>query len=73
MVYSDEGYFLRAIKRNDFALIHLYDKSNRNNLRPWEPLRDEQFFTIESAADRVTRQVESMVAGNSFHLLMLES
>ncbi|MBN2976390.1 MULTISPECIES: GNAT family N-acetyltransferase [Pseudomonas] len=73
MVYSDEGYFLRALKRNDFELIHLYEKSNRNHLRPWEPLRDEQFFTIESAADRVTRQVESMEAGNSFYFLMLES
>lgn len=73
MVYSEEGYFLRALKRNDFELIHLYEKSNRNHLRLWEPLRDEQFFTIESAADRITRQVESMEAGNSFYFLMLES
>lgn len=72
MKFSGEGFFIRALESTDFELIHLYEKSNRNHLRPWEPMRDDQYFTVQSATERVIQQVQSMETEDSLHFLMLE-
>ncbi|APC18002.1 alanine acetyltransferase [Pseudomonas frederiksbergensis] len=72
MEYSGEGFSLRTMVRDDFELINLYEKANRRHLQLWEPLRDEQYFTIESARAKVELQVESMQAGGSIFFLILE-
>ncbi|AZF43542.1 Ribosomal-protein-S5p-alanine acetyltransferase [Pseudomonas sp. R1-43-08] len=65
MEYSGEGFFLRTLTSDDFELINRYEKVNRRHLQRWEPLRDEQYFTSESARERVQQQFESMQAGGS--------
>ncbi|KPX14323.1 MULTISPECIES: GNAT family N-acetyltransferase [Pseudomonas syringae group] len=72
MEYSGEGFFLRALTSDDFELISRYENVNRGHLQRWEPLRDEQYFTSESARKRVQQQCESMQAGGSIFFLLLE-
>lgn len=72
MEYSGEGFFLRTLTSDDFELINRYEKVNRRHLQRWEPLRDEQYFTSESARERVQQQFESMQAGGSIFFLLLE-
>ncbi|WPN96599.1 GNAT family N-acetyltransferase [Pseudomonas sp. MUP55] len=72
MEYSGEGFFLRALTSDDCELINRYEKANRGHLQRWEPLRDEQYFTAESARARVQEQLESMQAAESVFFLLLE-
>lgn len=73
MKYSVEGNCLRTLERNDFELISRYEKANRAHLQPWEPLRDEQYFTIDNARARIEQQVESMEAAASMFFLLLDT
>ncbi len=72
MKFSVEDYCLRTLTPDDFELINRYEKANRSHLRPWEPLRDEHYFSVESARARVEQQMESMQAERSVCFLLLE-
>ncbi|KRP58182.1 GNAT family N-acetyltransferase [Pseudomonas trivialis] len=73
MNYSVEGNCLRTLERNDFELISRYEKANRAHLKPWEPRRDAEYFTIDNARARVEQQVESMEAATSMFFLLLDN
>ena len=72
MKYTLERYALRPLASDDVELINRYEKTNREHLRPWEPQRDEQYFTLENAETRVELQVASMQAGDAVFFLLLE-
>lgn len=72
MKLSVEGYTLRLLTGADFEIVSRYEKGNRKHLQPSEPLRDDQYFTIDKAKTRVEQQVESMQAGGSLFFLLLE-
>lgn len=72
MGYTGEGFYLRTLVHDDFKLTNHYENVNRRHLELWEPLRDEQYYTIENAKARVEQQVESMQAGRSIFFVILE-
>ena len=68
MKYSVEVYCLRPLPRDDVEMISRYERVNRRHLQPWEPLRDEQYFTTDNASARVEQQVNSMQSENCWRL-----
>ena len=72
MEYYVEGYCLRPLWGDDFERISRYERVNRRHLQPWEPLRDEEYFTTGNAKARVEQQVNNMHAGNALCFLLLE-
>jgi ribosomal-protein-alanine N-acetyltransferase len=53
------------------ALLEYYER-NRLNFRPWEPKRDNSFFTLQSMRDRVSATREMMINQQSLHFLLRE-
>ena len=51
------------------ALLDYYTR-NRTHLRPWEPLREHAFYTLESMQHRLAEMERDMAAGNALHLLL---
>lgn len=57
------GVRLRLLAPADSAaLAHAY-RENREQLAPWEPLRDDAFFTPEGQAEQVGRRLEGLASG----------
>lgn len=73
MEYCVEGYCLRLLSCDDFERVSRYERVNRRHLQPWEPFRDEEYFSIGSAKARVEQQVNNLQAGNALCFLLLES
>lgn len=63
MTYAIEHYCLRTLGLDDAEALHHYERVNRDFLQPWEPERDEHYFTLNNARARVEQQLESMAAG----------
>jgi len=72
MEYCVEGYCLRPLWGDDFERVSRYERVNRRHLQPWEPLRDEEYFSSGSAKARVEQQINNMQAGNALCFLLLE-
>ncbi|WP_104180727.1 GNAT family N-acetyltransferase [Arthrobacter sp. B0490] len=54
---------LRVLTAADpIALAQAY-RENRRHLAPWEPSRDDAFFTPEGQAERITGSLEGLAAG----------
>lgn len=47
-----------------------YYQRNRLHFQPWEPKRDERFFTLEEMAARISEINDKMVQQQSLHLLL---
>ncbi|MEG8248649.1 GNAT family N-acetyltransferase [Pseudomonas paracarnis] len=71
MEYCVESYCLRPLACDDFERISRYERVNRKHLQPWEPLRDEEYFTTGNAKARVEQQVNNMQADNALCFLLL--
>jgi hypothetical protein len=72
MTYAIEHYCLRTVGPDDAEALHHYERVNRDFLRPWEPERDEHYFTLSNARARVEQQLESMVAGRSVCFVLVD-
>jgi ribosomal-protein-alanine N-acetyltransferase len=51
------------------AMLEYYQE-NKLTLQPWEPKRDERFFTVESMRTRISGMNEMMVKQQSLHVLL---
>jgi ribosomal-protein-alanine N-acetyltransferase len=47
-----------------------YYQRNRFNFEPWEPGRDERFYTVEGMDARISSMKEKMLKQESLHLLL---
>ena len=47
---------LRPLRRDDAPLLHRFRVENREFLRPWEPLRDESYYTLAAAEQTIEVQ-----------------
>ncbi|WP_206957047.1 GNAT family N-acetyltransferase [Trinickia acidisoli] len=57
----------------DFAYQLLdFQLDNRTHLRPWEPLRRTDFFTLDAMTARTRTMADSIAAGSALHWLMFE-
>lgn len=54
------------------ALAHAY-RANRGHLRPWEPARDDAFFTTEWQSRHAERCVADAAAGRSERFVIVSS
>ncbi|MBF7140980.1 MULTISPECIES: GNAT family N-acetyltransferase [Pseudomonas] len=71
MKYLCKDFLLRPLVRKDFEIVSVYENTNRLHLEPWEPFRNDHYFTLGDARDRVARQVGDMEAGRSMFFLIL--
>jgi ribosomal-protein-alanine N-acetyltransferase len=51
------------------AMLDYYLR-NRLGFQPWEPRRDESFYTLEGMRARISAMTEKMLAQQSLHLLL---
>jgi ribosomal-protein-alanine N-acetyltransferase len=63
---------LRALTQRDAPLLLDFDLRNRAFLAPWEPLRDEQYFTLAraQAAIRADARTARRDTGYRWHLFL---
>lgn len=54
---------LRLLRETDAAAITDAYVRNREHLAPWEPLRSEEFFTVDDAQERLRVSIEQYHAG----------
>ncbi|WP_321885533.1 ribosomal protein S5-alanine N-acetyltransferase [Paraburkholderia bannensis] len=64
---------LQALDTADAAELLQYQLDNRQHLQPWEPLRDDAFYTIEAIQRRIAGMVYQMSEGNALHLLIRDA
>ena len=57
------GVRLRLLAAADSAALARAYRENRGHLEPWEPLRDDAFFTLEGQAEQVARRLEGLASG----------
>jgi ribosomal-protein-alanine N-acetyltransferase len=72
MTYAIEHYCLRTLGLDDAEALHHYERVNRDFLQPWEPERDEHYFSLSNARARVEQQLESMAAGRSVCFVLVD-
>ncbi|GGC79392.1 ribosomal protein S5-alanine N-acetyltransferase [Undibacterium terreum] len=51
----------------DAALLQAYLLENRHHLAPWEPLRDDTYFSLAECEQRLLASRQSMEAGSALH------
>lgn len=57
---------------DDAEAILDYQQRNRLNFKPWEPTRDDAYYTVENVRARIQSLREKVLAQQSLHLLMRE-
>ena len=59
-----EGYDIRELAADDGPALAAAYRRNRDHLEPWDPRREESFFTDEGQAATVAAQLESALQGH---------
>lgn len=65
-----ERLILRQATRYDAAALLDYYLVNRDHLQPWEPLRTDDFYTVDALEHRLEAMEQQMRADSALHLLM---
>lgn len=61
---------IRTFNQNDVSAYQKYLIENRNFLEPWEPSRDESFFTEKKVEEMIVTQNEEELYGRGFYFLI---
>lgn len=61
---------LRTVRLGDAETLAELYRANRDFLRPWEPTRDEAFFTAEGQLEDLRRMVEAEAIGRMWPALI---
>lgn len=59
----EPSFEVRLVQAADVEALHALVVANREHLAPWEPLRDESFFTLEHQVGVVAGQLERHALG----------
>ncbi|WP_081870057.1 GNAT family N-acetyltransferase [Endozoicomonas numazuensis] len=62
---------LTILEPNNAGLLLEYRLTNRDHLTPWEPVRNESFYTLEQCERQLTAQCKSFKEGTGFQLTAL--
>ena len=63
---------VRVLRRSDAGrLAHAYVR-NREHLAPWEPLRSDEFFTVDGQAASIESKLGLFVAGSDVPWVLVE-
>ncbi|HTD02580.1 GNAT family N-acetyltransferase [Undibacterium sp.] len=68
-----ERLTLRVLSPQDAEILQAYLLENRLHLAQWEPLRDEQYFSLEQCRQRLAASYQNMEAGGALHLAVFIS
>jgi len=68
-----ENVIMRPASLDDAEALSLAYRRNREHLRPWEPRRDEEFFTPEGPSARLGDQLDERDAGRLVRWILVES
>jgi len=60
-----DGYTLRPLAADDGPALAAAYLRNRTHLAPWDPVRDESFFTAAAQTSSVARTLEAVAAGTT--------
>lgn len=66
----DGEHILRPVRAGDGTALSRAYLSNRDHLAPWEPLRDESFFTVASQERHVQESVSDAESGRSIRFVI---
>ncbi|MGW9156094.1 GNAT family N-acetyltransferase [Microbacterium sp. NPDC055665] len=66
----DGEHILRPVRVGDGAALSRAYLSNRDHLAPWEPLRDESFFTVASQERHAQESVSDAESGRSIRFVI---
>lgn len=69
----DAEHVLRPVRAEDGAALSRAYRVNREHLRPWEPARDEAFYTEEWQSRHAERCVADAAAGRSERFVIAAS
>ncbi|MCY9843089.1 ribosomal protein S5-alanine N-acetyltransferase [Vibrio caribbeanicus] len=69
---TDEKVVVRTAEPTDGKLIADYFNKNREHLRPWEPTRENAFFSENGWTQRLVKLSELHRIGLGFYLLVFE-
>lgn len=69
---TDGNVIVRDARLDDADKISHYFKANRAHLKPWEPDRDESFFTRTNWAQRLIKLNELHKMGLGFYLIIID-
>ena len=64
---------LVVLEPSDSGTLHAYYGENREHLAPWEPRRDDAFYTPEHIRDLVAERYRAYVDCTSLHLCALDA
>lgn len=67
-----ERLSLQVLAPDAAPLLARYVQDNRAHLAPWEPVRDEAYYTVDQCAERLRRSQEAYLAGTSVPLAVLD-
>lgn len=67
-VISTARLQLRVLMPEHATMVQQYLLINRAHLAPWEPARDEDFFSLEKCEERLLASARLMEAGLAVHL-----
>jgi [ribosomal protein S5]-alanine N-acetyltransferase len=57
---------LRELGADDAVALQAFRAANRDFLRPWEPVRDESFYTLAAAAAAIEAQQDDRAADRGY-------
>lgn len=70
--YETERLVLKVLDKSHAPLVLDYYLGNRSFLEEWEPLRDEDFYTIEYQEELLEREMYSFKNGSMLRLWLLK-
>ncbi|WP_114767082.1 ribosomal protein S5-alanine N-acetyltransferase [Vibrio rhodolitus] len=68
----DGDIVLRTAEPTDAYMIREYFVTNRDYLKPWEPKREEEFFTLSGWTQRLIKLNELHKLGLGYYLLIID-
>ncbi|MFB9217077.1 ribosomal protein S5-alanine N-acetyltransferase [Vibrio sinaloensis] len=69
----DDDIIVRTAEPTDGQLICEYFLANREHLKPWEPKREEAFYTVAGWTQRLIKLHELHRMGLGYYLIILDS
>lgn len=57
------------VRQDAEEMVDYYER-NRVNFQPWEPTRDDSFYTVDGMHGRISAMIEKMQEQRAFHLLL---
>ncbi len=69
---STKRLILRKANKADAVILLNYYLANRSNFKFWEPLRNEEFYTVDMMTRRLQDMETQMSTGGAIHILIFD-